>query len=122
MESGEKIVIICTAGPEDPEKATLPFVVATAAQSMDVEVSMIFQANAVMLCKKGEAENVKAKGLMPLKDLLDSYTEEKGKLLLCSPCVKERGIQPEEFVTGSEVIAAGTVVSEALSAKSVLNY
>jgi predicted peroxiredoxin len=122
MEPNEKIVIISTVGSEDHEKATLPFVIATAAQSMDVEVSIILQSNAVALIKKGEAEKVKAKGLMPLKNLLDTFLELEGKLMLCSPCVKERGINPDELVTGSELIAAGTVVSEVLSARSVLNY
>jgi predicted peroxiredoxin len=28
-----KIVLMCTHGPEDPERATIPFVIATAAQA-----------------------------------------------------------------------------------------
>ncbi len=122
METNEKIVIISTVGPENPEKATLPFVLATAAQSMDVEVTVILQANSVMLAKNGEADKVKAKGLLPLKELLDTFIELEGKLLLCSPCVKERNIQKDDLIKGSELIAAGTVVTEVLSAKSVVSY
>jgi uncharacterized protein involved in oxidation of intracellular sulfur len=122
METNEKIVIISTVGPENPEKATLPFVLATAAQSMDVEVTVILQADSVMLAKNGEADKVKAKGLLPLKELLDTFIELEGKLLLCSPCVKERNIQSDELIKGSELIAAGTVVTEVLSATSVVNY
>ena len=33
--NADKVVIIATHGPEDPERATLPFVMATAAQVMD---------------------------------------------------------------------------------------
>jgi len=29
----ERLVIMCTYGPEDPERATIPFVMATAAQA-----------------------------------------------------------------------------------------
>jgi predicted peroxiredoxin len=122
MENNEKIVIISTVGTENFEKATLPFVLATAAQSMDVDVTVILQAGAVFLAKTGEAEKVTAKGLMPLKELLKTFIELKGKLLLCSPCVKGRDIKPEELIKGSELIAAGTVVSEVLSANSVVNY
>ncbi len=122
METNEKIVIISTVGSENPEKATLPFVLATAAQSMDVEVTVILQANSVMLAKNGEADKVKAKGLLPLKELLDTFIELEGKLLLCSPCVKERNIQKDDLIKGSELIAAGTVVTEVLSAKSVVSY
>ena len=122
METNEKIVIISTTGPENPEKATLPFVVATAAQSMDIEVTIILQSEAVLLTKKGEAEKVKAKGLLPLKELLDTFIELEGKLMLCSPCVKERNIKQEELIEGSELIAAGTVVTEVMSATNVVNY
>jgi predicted peroxiredoxin len=122
MAEIEKLVIISTVGPENSEKATLPFVLATAAQSMDVEVVVILQASSVLLAKNGEAENVNAKGLMPLKKLLDTFIELEGTLMLCSPCVKERGISVDDLIQGSQLIAAGTVVSEVLSATSVVTY
>jgi len=118
----EKIVIISTTGPENQEKATLPFVVATAAQTTDVKVVIILQASSVLLAKKGAAENVNAPGLLPLKQLMDAFLEMGGELHLCSPCIKERHIQEEDLIPGSKLIAAGTVVSEVLSAKTVLTY
>ena len=122
MAENEKIVIISTMGAENPEKATLPFVLATAAQASDVEVVVILQSNAVVLAKQGEAEKVNAKGFMPVKELLDAYVSAGGNLLLCSPCLKERNITKEELIIGSQIIAAGTVVTEVLSAKSVVTY
>jgi len=123
MYKNEKIVIIVTAGPENQEKVTLPFVMATAAQSMDVDVTVILQAAAVLLAKKGGCgENVHAPGLMPLKKLMETFMELGGKLLLCTPCIKEREIKQEELIEGSQLIAAGSVISEVLEAKSVLTY
>ena len=122
MAVNEKIVIISTIGEENPEKATLPFVLATAAQSMDVEVVMILQASAVVLAKEGEAEKINAAGFMPLKKLLDTFMELGGSLKLCSPCLKERDITANDLIHGSIVIAAGSVVTEVLSATSVVNY
>lgn len=122
MEKSEKLVIISTIGPENQEKATLPFVIATAAQTVDAEVVMILQASAVLLAKKGSAENVNAQGLMPLKELMDTFIELGGRLLLCSPCIRERFIKEEELIAGSQLVAAGTVVEEVLSAKATLTY
>jgi len=122
MAENEKIVIISTIGDENPEKATLSFVLATAAQSMDVEVVMILQASAVVIAKEGEAEKINAPGLMPLKKLVDTFMELGGKLLLCSPCLKERNITANDLINGSTVIAAGSVVTEVLSATSVVTY
>jgi predicted peroxiredoxin len=122
MGTDEKLVIISTVGNENPEKATLPFVIGAAAQATDVEVVIILQSNSVVLAKQGEAEKVVAKGLMPVKTLIETYVEMGGKLLLCSPCLKERNITKDDLIDGCEIIAAGTVVSEVMSAKSVLTY
>lgn len=122
MAEIEKLVIITTCGNENAEKATLPFVLATAAQASDVEVVVILQASAVVLAKQGEAEKVNAKGFMPLKDLFEAYISSGGRFLLCSPCLKERNITKDDLINGSEIIAAGTVVAEVLSAKTVVTY
>lgn len=122
MQGNEKIVIISTIGIENPEKATLPFVLAVAAQVTDVEVVIILQSSAVELAKTGEAEKVNAKDLMPLKELMDNYISQGGKLNLCSPCLKARNLTKEDLIEGSIIIAAGTVVAEVLSAKSVVTY
>jgi uncharacterized protein involved in oxidation of intracellular sulfur len=118
----EKLVIISTIGNDNPEKATLPFVLATACQSQDTDVVMFLQSSAVVLAKKGEAEYIKADGLVPLKELLDTFMEMEGSLYLCSPCIKERGISMDEVIEGANVAAAGTLANEVMSAKSVVTY
>jgi predicted peroxiredoxin len=119
----EKLVIMVTHGPESPERATIPFVMATAAQASDVEVVMGFQADGVMLVKKGVAEGVAAPAFPPLKTLLDAYIEAGGVLLACGPCVKSRGINPEtDFVDNTKVVNAGTFVKECTEATNVLTY
>ena len=122
MSDNEKLVIISTIGEDNPEKATLPFVLATAAQASDVEVILILQANAVVIGKKGEAEKINAKGFMPLKELVDKYISFGGNLLLCSPCLQVRNITKDDIINGSTIIAAGTVAAEVISAKSVVTY
>ena len=122
MAKTEKLVIISTTGPDNIEKATLPFVVATAAQTLDAHVIIILQTTAVLLAKKGMAENVNANGFMPLKKLMDTFIELGGQLFICAPCMKERLIQPTDLVEGSIVVAAGTVAEEVLSATSTLTY
>lgn len=43
----EKLILMATHGPEDPERATIPFVTATAAQASEVDVLIGFQSNGV---------------------------------------------------------------------------
>ena len=91
-EKNEKIVIFATHGPEDPERATLPFVMGNGALAMDVQVNILLQGNGVLLAKKGCYDHVFASGLPPLKELVGSFIEQGGGILVCTPCLEERKI------------------------------
>jgi predicted peroxiredoxin len=118
----EKIVIFATHGGEDPERATIPFVVGSAALAMDVPVTIILQATGVTLMKKGCYEHIFAAGFDPLKKLVDSFMEFGGKILVCIPCIESRKITPDMLIEGAELGKAARVVQEVLEAKAVLNY
>jgi uncharacterized protein len=121
-EEKEKIVLIATHAGEDPERATFPFLLANAAQAMDVEAVVVLQGVAVFLAQKGYAEHVLAPGLTPLKTLVDNYVANGGKILVCMPCIEERKISQTDLIAGSEGIKAGRLVVEMTSAKSTAVY
>ena len=121
MADPEKLVIIATHGPEDPERATIPFVMAVAALASDVSVVMGFQADGVCLIHQGEAETVQAPEFPPLAKLLNDFRELGGTMLVCSPCVKSRGFS-DALVPGAEIVAAGRFVAEVTSATNALVY
>jgi predicted peroxiredoxin len=118
----EKIVVIATHGPEDPERATIPFVVANAALAMDVQVTLILQGTGVLLAKKGCYEHIFCAGFDPLKKQVDNFLEFGGKILVCIPCIQERQITNDMLIEKAEPAKAGRVVQESLEAKAVLNY
>ena len=121
-EKQERMVIIATHGPDDPERATLPFVMGNGALVMDVETTVILQGSSVLLAKNGSYEHVFAAGLPPLKDLIGSFIEQGGKILVCTPCINERKIDESMLLEVAEPIAAARAVQECLSADAVLNY
>ena len=119
----EKLVFMVTHGPADAELASIPFVMAAAALASDVEVVMGFQGDGVLLMSKGVADTVTAPEFVPLAKLLATVQELGGKLLLCSPCLKSRGIAiPDDLIEGTEVVAAGRFIAEITSANSTLVY
>ncbi|MCG3210222.1 MAG: hypothetical protein FOGNACKC_03853 [Anaerolineae bacterium] len=118
----EKLVIVCTHGPDDPELATIPFVMATAAQASDVEVVMLMQARAVLLARQGIANHIHAENFPPLAELLDVFVEMGGKMLLCGPCFKSRQLSDDILVEGAEMANAGAQIAEIMSATNVLTY
>lgn len=122
MATTEKLVILATHGPGEPELATIPFVLACAALASDVEVVMGFQADGVRLVERGVAEAVQAPEFPPLAKLVADFLELGGTALVCSPCVKSRGISPDSLVVGAEIVAAGRFVAEITSATNCLTY
>jgi predicted peroxiredoxin len=118
----EKLVFMVTRGQDQPELATIPFVMAAAALASDVGVVMGFQGDAVELMKAGTAETVAAAGFPPLAKLVADVRELGGLLLVCSPCMKSRGIEPGDLVEGTEVVAAARFVAEITSATNSLVY
>ena len=121
-EQPEKIVYIATCAGEHPEKASLPFVLANAALAMDIEAVVILQGTGVYLAKKGYLDNVFAAGLPPLKELVMSFLELGGKLLVCVPCIKERKIDVSDLIEGAKPTAAAVVTDELLTSKAQLVY
>jgi predicted peroxiredoxin len=122
MADTERLVFMVTHGPADAELATIPFVMAAAALASDVAVVMGFQGPGVELVNRGVAETVQAPEFAPLAKLLGDVRELGGLLLVCSPCIKSRGIAPTDLVDGAEVVAAGRFVAEITSATNSLVY
>jgi len=111
-----------THGPKSPELATIPFVMATAAQASDVEVVMGFQGNSSMLAIRCMAGHVFAQGFPKLSELIDAYVKAGGKLYVCGPCVGSRQVNEDELLGGASIVGAATFVSESLSATQSLIY
>jgi predicted peroxiredoxin len=122
MADARKLVFMVTHGPDHPELATIPFVMAGAAASADVEVVMGFQGEGVLIVKKGVAETVNAPDFKPLGELLATIKEFGGTFLVCAPCIKSRGIAEEDLVDGAKVVTAGRFVAEIVSATNSLVY
>lgn len=119
---GDKIVLVATLGAGDPERATIPFVMANAAHGMETEAVVILQMTAVTMAVKGGADHVFAAELPPLRDLMDAFLESGGRLLVCSPCLAARKITSGELIDGAEIVAGATVIAEATAARATFTY
>jgi predicted peroxiredoxin len=100
----------------DPDKATLGFVVANAAQGSEKE-TMVFLSSDGVWCAVPEESNKVDEGapFAPLKDLIDKFIKAGGKIFVCTPCMKKRGITEEILVQGATP-AGGAALVEWLSA------
>lgn len=122
MSMEKKITYIITYADDNPEKATIPFILAIGAMAMDVVPVIVLQSNGVMLAVMGYADKVHFKEGVSLKQLIESYTGAGYQLLLCSPCVEKRKLAEKDFIEGAIIVGAARVTEEVLSSTNVLTY
>ena len=118
----DKMIFVITHADDNPDKATIPFALGNSALAMDVEATIVLQSTGVFLGKKDYARHVHAPGFPPLKELMDIFVEEGGKLFICEPCIRSRNISPEDLLEHVEIVAGPTLVDAFLDAKSVAVY
>ena len=71
----KKLLINCVYGQEDAERATLPFIVANVAATADQESLVFLTAEAVRIATRGYAEPIRAHGMKPLAEVMQSYLD-----------------------------------------------
>ncbi|MFN3240401.1 MAG: DsrE family protein [Planctomycetota bacterium] len=93
------------------DKATLGFVVANAAVGSEKETMVFLSADGVWAAVQGEMDKVAAgEPFVPLKELVDKFVANGGKILVCSPCMKKRGITEDQLVAGATPAGGAALV------------
>lgn len=100
---------------KDPDKVTVGFVVANAAIGSEKETMVFLSTDGVWAAVQGEAEKINVgEPFAPLKDLVSKFVSAGGRILVCTPCMKLRGIAPEQLIEGASP-AGGAALVEFLS-------
>ena len=118
----DKLVVIATHAEDNPEMATLPFLVGVAATASEMFPVLLLQSMGVYLATKGYAKLVHESSFPPMDELLNAFLDGKGKLLVCEPCMRRRGIKDEDLVEGAIVANAPAMMKEIAEAKNVVSY
>ena len=106
----KQIVVHCTAGKEDAEKATLPFIVGNVSATADQDTIVFLTLEGVRIATKGYAEQIQKDGFAPLKETLNSFNANGGKLWACGACTKPRGITDADLIAGAKIVTAANLV------------
>jgi uncharacterized protein len=105
-----KFCVNLTRSTEDPDRATVGFVVANAALGSDKETMVFLSTDGVRLAEKGVAETIHETGFAPLAELMSSFIEAGGLVYVCSPCYKKRGLSEERLVDGVTIVGGAKLV------------
>lgn len=111
----ETFCVTITHCKTDPDKATLGFVVANAAQGSEKETMVFLSSDGVWCAVPDEMEKIdEGAPFAPLKDLVDKFLKAGGKIYVCTPCMKKRDIVEGQLITGATP-AGGAALVEWLS-------
>ena len=99
-----------THAKDNADKATVAFVIANAAAASDKETTVFLSIEGVRLATKGYADDIHEEGFAPLRDLLANFVKAGGKIWVCSPCFKKRGLDDKSLVDGATIVGGAKLV------------
>lgn len=105
-----KLLVQCSAGRDEAERATLPFVIANVAVTAEQETVMFLTLEAVRLATRGTADGVQTHGLPPLAEVMQAFVANGGQIWACAACTKPRGISDADLIEGARIVTAANVV------------
>jgi len=117
-----KILVNCTHGKEDPERAILPFVVGNVSATADQETTVLLTIDGVWLATRGYAEKVQQEGFQPLKEVMQSFIANGGAIWACGACTNPRGITQDDMIEGAKIVTAANVVELMAAGASTLSF
>jgi predicted peroxiredoxin len=106
----QSLLFHCTHGKEEAERAILPFIVGNVAVTADQQATMFLTAEGVWLATKGYAEQVNKEGFTSLKEIMNSFIANGGKIWACGACTKPRGITDADIIEGAKIVTAANLV------------
>ena len=106
----DKMCVSLSFAKDNADKATVAFVVANAAAASNRETLVFLSIEGVRLSQQGYAEDIREEGFAPLKDLMNSFVGAGGKIWVCSPCFKKRGLVEANLIPGATIVGGAKLV------------
>ncbi len=117
-----RFCISLTCAKEDTDRATVAFVVANAAAASEKETLVFLSTEAVRLSQQGYAEDVHEQGFARLAELMENFVKAGGKIWVCSPCFKKRGLDEAKLIPGSTIVGGASLVEFLSDSVPSLSY
>lgn len=105
-----KFCVNLSFSKNDSDKATVAFVIANAAVASNKETMVFLSTEGVRLATPGYADDIAEPGFAPLKELMANFAKAGGKIFVCSPCFKRRGLDETKLVAGATIVGGAKLV------------
>jgi predicted peroxiredoxin len=88
-----RVLISLTRGADDPDRATVAFVMANAAAALDKDTVVLLSTDGVWVGLPEHIDAIREEGFAPLAELVHTLLQAGGQIWACTPCVKKRGLE-----------------------------
>lgn len=105
-----KFCVSLTHAGDNPDKATVAFVVANAAVGCEQTTMVFLSTEGVRLAEQGGADGIQEDGFAPLRELIEAFVEGGGTILVCSPCFNKRGLNADRLIPGAKIVGGASLV------------
>lgn len=105
-----KFCVMLTCSTDNTDKATVAMVIANAALGSDQDTMVFLTVEGVRLAVQGAADAIHETGFAPLKDLMTNFVNGGGKIYVCSPCFKKRGLDEQQLIAGATIVGGAKLV------------
>ncbi len=113
----EPLVFACSHGPDDPERAIVPFILAATAAISGQKVIVVCTVDGSWMGTSRIAE-VEEDGFPVPADLRQTIVDNGGEVWVCSACAAKRGITGDDTDPGCTVVGAATIVEALVAGKA----
>ncbi len=119
-----KILIVATYGPDNPERCPGAFVFAQEAAKTGADVGLVFVLQAPLLLKKGVADSICAKeGGRTIRKFIDDTLDAGVQFFACDAAMRLCDITADELIEEVDMIVGPSfVITEGLKADLALTF
>lgn len=115
------LLVTLTANENDENNVTVAFTMGGKALEKGHSVEIMLLSNAAHLAEKNYADKIDiGEPFKPVKDLLNAFLENGGKLKVCYACMKHNNISEDNLIEASEIITADDVIDGIMGAEKSL--
>lgn len=115
------LLITLTAHERDANNVTIAFTMGIKAREKLHACAIMLLSDAVALGQKDYAAKIDIGApFKPVKDLLSSFLEKGGQLLVCKSCMEHNGVSEDSLVEGARVITADDVIDIVMDSEKSL--
>lgn len=109
MDEKKKLVIVVTRGFDD-ERASVAWSIANGGIKSGLDVTMFLTSSGVDWARTGLGEDARLNPYdPPMGEMIRFVIENGGKILVCPPCAKSRGLSEDDLFDGAVITGSGAM-------------